>query len=275
MTVMFLIKYTGIGDHLGINKTDFYGNGNLNAYYIDVGQGDCELIEFPDGQTMLIDAGEAESADDIIKFIKSEGISKLDYVVATHPHADHIGGMSRVLKAFNIGEIYMPDASNNTASFDKMLDVIEEKNITVHEAKSGVNIINSEGLSANILAPDGTEYEELNNYSAVVKIDYGNTSFLFMGDAESDSEYKIYADVSCDVIKVGHHGSKTSSSQRFVNRTGAKYAVISVGEGNSYGLPKEKIIERWKQSGAEILRTDQDGTIGFTSDGNSVERIDN
>ncbi len=248
-------------------------NGNLNVFYIDVGQGDSELIEFPDGKTMLIDAGEADSADNVINQIKSEGISKLDYVVATHPHADHIGGMSLVLDKFDIGTVYMPDAEANTRAFTKMLDVIEKKDIPVEQASAGVKIPSAGGVSINILAPNSTNYEELNDYSAVIKLTYGSTSFLFMGDAEKLSEDEITADVSCDVIKVGHHGSKTSSSADFVKRTKAKYAVISAGEGNSYGLPKENIVKRWKSSGAEVIRTDEDGTIIFTSDGKYVERV--
>lgn len=248
--------------------------GMLNVFYLDVGQGDSELIELPDGKTMLIDAGTSESEEYIIDFIHNRGISKLDYVVATHPHADHIGGMAGVLNAFTIGTVYMPDAANDTKTFDRMLDAIEDKNIPVTQAKAGVNIFKDGSLHAELLAPCGDSYEELNDYSAVVKLNYGNTSFLFMGDAEELSENEIQGNVQCDVVKVGHHGSNTSSSPGFVSRTNAKYAVICAGKGNSYGLPKDKIIKRWQNAGAEVLRTDEDGTILFTSDGRSVERSD-
>lgn len=249
-------------------------SGKLNVFYLDVGQGDSELIELPDGKTMLIDAGTLESGEYIIDFIRDRGISTLDYVIATHPHADHIGIMSKVLDTFDIGEIYMPNATANTLTFEKMLDVIEKKNIRTSEAKAGVSVLKGDGISAELLAPCGTDYKDLNNYSAVLKLNYGSTSFLFMGDAEEQSENEIRGNVQCDVIKVGHHGSNTSSSPDFVNRTKAKYAVISAGKGNSYGLPTEKILQRWKNAGAEILRTDEVGTIAFTSDGSTVQRID-
>lgn len=255
-------------------KADFTGDGNLNVFYIDVGQGDCEFIEFPDGRTMLIDAGEHDAADTIIDFLNSRGISKLDYIVPTHPHSDHIGGMQYVLREFDLGTVYLPDAANETVTYDRMLDAIEDGNAKVKEAKAGVSIISEDGLNVDIIAPNSTGYEELNDYSAVVKITYGNTAFLFMGDAEKLSEDEIRADVSCDVVKVGHHGSKTSSSTSFVNRTKADYAVVSVGAGNEYGLPKAEVLNRWKKSGAEVLRTDEEGTIGFTSDGNTVGRIE-
>lgn len=249
-------------------------SGNLNVFYLDVGQGDSELIELPDGKTMLIDAGTSESGKYIIDFIRDRGISTLDYVIATHPHADHIGSMASVLDTFDIGVVYMPNAAANTRTFEKMLDVIEKKNIKTIEAKANVKIFKGDNLSAELLAPCGTNYKDLNDYSAVLKLNYGSTSFLFMGDAEELSENEIRGNVQCDVIKVGHHGSNTSSSPDFVNRTKAKYAVISAGKGNSYGLPKDKIIQRWKNAGAEILRTDEDGTITFTSDGSTVQRID-
>lgn len=245
----------------------------LNVYFLDVGQGDSEFIELPDGKSMLIDAGTSDSAEYIIDFIHDRGISKLDYVIATHPHADHIGSMAKVLDSFDIGTVYMPDAAADTRTFEKMLDVIENKSIKTSEAKAGVSVLNGDDISAELLAPCSTDYEDLNNYSAVLKLNYGNTSFLFMGDAEELSEKEISGDVRCDVIKVGHHGSNTSSSPDFVSRTKAKYAIISAGKGNNYGLPKDKILKRWKAAGAEILRTDKDGTIAFTSDGSTVQRM--
>ena len=245
----------------------------LNVYFLDVGQGDSEFIELPDGKSMLIDAGTSDSAEYIIDFIHDRGISKLDYVIATHPHADHIGSMAKVLDSFDIGTVYMPDAAADTRTFEKMLDVIENKSIKTSEAKAGVSVLNRDDISAELLAPCSTDYEDLNNYSAVLKLNYGNTSFLFMGDAEELSEKEISGDVRCDVIKVGHHGSNTSSSPDFVSRTKAKYAIISAGKGNNYGLPKDKILKRWKAAGAEILRTDKDGTIAFTSDGSTVQRM--
>ena len=254
--------------------TSFDGDGSLNVFFIDVGQGDSTFIELPNGETMLIDAGEYDAADTIIDFINSRKVSSIDYIVATHPHSDHIGGFQYVLKEFDFNTVYLPDAVNNTTAYERMIDIIEEKAENVIEAKAGEEILSEDGLEVEILAPNSTGYKELNDYSAVVKITYENTSFLFMGDAEKLIENEIQSDVSCDVIKVGHHGSKTSSSANFVKRTKADYAVISVGADNEYGLPKSEILKRWEDSGADILRTDEEGTIGFTSDGQNVERIE-
>ena len=253
---------------------NFDGDGRLNVFFIDVGQGDCSFIELPNGETLLIDVGEYDAADTVIDFINSRNISSLDYVVATHPHSDHIGGMQYVLKEFHSGTVFLPDAVNDTKTYTRMLDVIEANADNVIEAKAGVSILSENGLDVDIIAPNSTGYEELNDYSAVVKITYENTSFLFMADAEKLSEDEIKTDVSCDVVKVGHHGSKTSSSASFVNKTKADYAVISVGADNEYGLPKDEVLNRWQKSGAEILRTDKEGTIGFTSDGSTVKRIE-
>ncbi|MFQ7293267.1 MAG: ComEC/Rec2 family competence protein [Monoglobales bacterium] len=257
-----------------IGEKQFEGDGILRTYYLDVGQGDSEFIEFPDGRTMLIDASEAEYADDIEDFIEDRGVSKIDYIVITHPHSDHYGGMNDIIQYFDIGEIYMPDATNNAKGFERLLLTIDQKNIPIVQTKAGLRIEGLDGLSIDFLAPNSSQYSEINNYSAVLKITYGNTSFLYMGDAEKLSENEIKADVKCDVIKVGHHGSKTSSGEDFVNKTSPEYAVISVGEDNQYGLPDQEIIERWEISGANVLRTDIDGTIAFESNGNDIKRIE-
>ncbi len=220
---------------------------------------------------MLIDAGEKEYGSVVVNYIRQQGYNAIDYLVITHPHTDHMGGMQHVIESLDIGKIYMPKASNNTKTFENMLLAIQNKGKTITEAKAGVNMLSEAGLKIDFLAPNSTGYESLNNYSAVVKIVYGQHSFLFMGDAESVSEKEITADVSCNFIKVGHHGSTTSSSQAFVSRTGAEYAIFQVGEGNSYGHPKDTIVARWEKAGATILRTDLNGTIVVSTDGTKYE----
>lgn len=242
----------------------------LTINYLDVGQGDSIFIVLPNEQTLLIDASISSKSDEIISYIKGKGYTSIDYVVATHPHADHIGGMTAVLKAFDIGMIYMPDVTTNTKTFENMLDVIEEKEITVKRAKAGVTVCEDDSFSVKILAPNSDGYSDLNDYSAVLRIEYGSRAFMFMGDAHVLSEEEITASVSCDVVKVGHHGSSTSSGQSFVGRTGAKYAVISVGEGNDYNHPHSEAVERWENSGAEILRTDLLGNIVVVTDGEKM-----
>lgn len=242
----------------------------LISHYLDVGQSDSEFIELPNGKTMLIDAGISSYGEKIVEYIKELGYSEIDYLIATHPHADHIGGMKEVVEAFDIGEVYMPKATASSKTYENLLTAIQDKGLTIKTAKAGVSIISESGLTADILAPCSDKYDDLNNYSAVVKITYNNSTFLYMGDAEKLSEDEITENVSADVIKVGHHGSKSSSSEDFVNRVNPQYAVISVGEGNSYNHPEAEIVERWQNNGAEVLRTDEDGTIVITSDGKKI-----
>ena len=237
---------------------------------IDVGQGDSIFIQLPKSRCMLIDTGIRDEADTVIDYIEARGYEKIDYLVGTHPHADHIGAMRDVIKAFEIGKIYMPKVSADTATFEKTLKLIDEKGLGITTAKAGVNILNEENLNIDILAPNSSEYEELNNYSAVIKLTYGDTKFLFMGDAQKESESEITADVSADFVKVGHHGSKTSSSEEFVRRVGAKYAAVSVAEENDYNLPVDWILERWRDSGAEVLMTKDMGNIEAYSDGANI-----
>ena len=246
------------------------------SHYIDVGQGDSEFIEFPDGKTMLIDAGTYQYADTVADYINELGYSKIDYLIATHPHADHIGGMAEIINKFDIGNIYMPKASTNTKTFENLLTAVQDKGMTVNTAKAGMNIAVSDEFdySADILAPISAEYDELNNYSVVIKISYGSNSFLYMGDAEKEVEEELLdrgVNIKADVIKVGHHGSNTSSSSDFVKSVGAEYAVFSVGKDNDYGHPHSQTLKRWKKIGAEICRTDEEGTIKISSDGRNIK----
>lgn len=246
------------------------GSRSLVSHYIDVGQGDSEFIELPDGTTMLIDAGTADYGETVVNYIKDLGYKKIDYLVGTHPHADHIGGMQKIVQSFDIGSVYMPKASTNTKTYENLLTEIKNKGLKIKTAKAGVSIISDNDLKVDILAPNSSSYDELNNYSAVVKITYKKNKFLYMGDAEKLSEDEIKADVSADVIKVGHHGSTSSSSKNFVKKVKPEYAVISVGKDNTYGHPKDSIIKRWEDIGAEVLRTDKDGNIVISSDGENI-----
>ena len=246
----------------------------LKIHYIDVGQGDSEFIELPNGQCMLIDAGIPEQGPNVVSYVKGLGRSKIDYIICTHPHADHIGGMTDVVNSFNIGQIYMPRTSDSdtptTKVYRNLLSAIQSKGLSIHTAKAGVNIINSGNLSANLIAPCGTDYHDLNQYSAVMMLQYGNNKFLFMGDAGNVSEDEISVNVQADVLKVGHHGSRTATGQEFLNKVHPKYAVIEVGRGNSYGHPTAQTLGRLQSIGETIYRTDSDGTIIFTSDSKTI-----
>lgn len=247
---------------------------NMRVHYIDVKQGDSTFIEFPNGETMLIDAGKKEQGNNVVNYIKNLGYDKIDYVVGTHPDTDHIGGLASVIDIFDIGSIYMPKKSSTTKTYLNLLETIKNKGLSIHTAKAGVNIISLDNLKVDIISPV-KEYESSNESSAVVKIVYGKRKFLFMADATTDNEADIKVDVESDVVKVGHHGSDTSSKEEFVKKTKAKYAVISVGEGNSYHHPYDVIINRWESIGAEVLRTDKLGSIVISTDGDSLNLNNN
>lgn len=246
-------------------------SGTLTVHYIDVGQADSIFIELPSGQSMLIDAGNNADGNDVVKYIKGLGFNKIDYVIGTHPHEDHIGGMDVVIDSFAIGNIYMPKVSNNTQTFEDVLLSIQNKGLTVNTAKSGVSIIDEPGLKVSMIAPNRSGYEDLNDYSAVVKLVYKDASFLFMGDAEQVSESEIASDIDVDILKVGHHGSSSSTSTSFLNKTTPIYAVITVGEGNTYGHPTQETLNKLKNADITVYRTDLNGTIIISTDGNGYD----
>ncbi|MBE6729821.1 MAG: MBL fold metallo-hydrolase [Ruminococcaceae bacterium] len=252
------------------NLTQTEGNGEIKIHYIDVGQGDSIFIELTNDRVMLIDAGESEYSSTVINYIKNLRYNKIDYLVATHPHSDHIGGMEKVINAFTIGEIYMPKIISNTKTFESLLETIKNKGLKINSADYSVKIINDNNLKAEFLSPVKDKYGDTNDYSAVLKLTYKDNKFLFMGDAETEAEDEISADVTCDIIKVGHHGSNSSSGKKFVKKTKAKYAVISCGTDNKYGHPHTEIVKRWEDSGAKIYRTDLSGTVIVTSDGKTI-----
>lgn len=242
--------------------------GELRVSFIDVGQGDSEFIELPNGETLLIDAGTNETGADVVNYIESLGYSSIDYVVGTHPHEDHIGGLDDVIRTFDVESVYMPKVTADTKTFEDVLDAVDEKGLTINTAKAGVTLVDGDGLSVKMLAPVLDEYDNTNDYSAVIRIVYDDTSFIFMGDAEQYAEDLITGDVDSDVLKVGHHGSSTSTGEAFLERVSPSYAVISCGLGNSYGHPHTETIE--KLGGIPVFRTDEMGTIVATSDGSEI-----
>ena len=250
-------------------------DGEVSVHFIDVGQGDCELI-MADGINVLIDCGEKDYYAKVIDYIKAQGIERLDYVIVTHPHSDHAGGMSYILSEFEIGKVIMPklpdELTPETSTYIRMFKAIESKDIETEYAKPGKSYRLGE-CTLELYAPAGS-YEDLNNYSVVVKFTHGNNSFLFTGDIEEEAETDILAtgaDLSATVIKVPHHGSSSSSTKKFLYAVNAKYAVIELGSPNTHGLPSDYIVSRYEALGYEIYRTDEDGHIVFISDGNSLE----
>ena len=264
--IALIAKY--YGDFSFASYTDF--EGKLVVNFIDVGQGDSILMEFPNGKNMLIDAGESYESEVVQSFINRRGFTNLDYVIGTHPHTDHIGGLESIILNYNVGEIYLPKVVHTSKTYENLLTAISERGYKVNNAMAGTLIIDEDGLLVKILSPIHEEYSELNNYSVVIKVIFGNTSFLFMGDAEKVVENEILSEVSADVVKVGHHGSDSSSSSDFVESVKAKYAVIMSGVDNQYDLPSDEVVNRWKNSGAKVYNTSVNGNIVMVSDGNNI-----
>ena len=248
-------------------KTDSNNTDVVKVEYIDVGQADAILIE-NNKKYMLIDAGNNEDGDLLVNYFKDKNITDFEYVVATHPHEDHIGGMDNIIKNFNIKNYYMPDCYTTTKTFEELLDALEEKNLSFETPD-----IDSEFLLGDALFKvlyTGTDKRDLNNTSIVLRMTYKDVSFMFTGDATNTTEKKIIAkDLQSDVLKVGHHGSQYSTSDEFLDKVNPKYAIISVGTGNVYDHPKDITLNKLK--GIEVHRTDKEGTIRVISDGKNID----
>lgn len=244
-----------------IGSGDINNENNLHVYYIDVGQADSILV-MNEKQSLLIDAGNNEDGDMVVNFIKDKGITKLDYIIGTHPHEDHIGGMDDVINNIDVDKIYLPAIQTNTKTYQDVLQAIKDKNKKINSLKKG-DKFNVGEAEFEVMTDSILDKNNLNLSSNIIRMVFNGTSFLFTGDAETENEKSITWEQT-DILKVGHHGSTTSTSQKFLNQIKPKYAIISVGKNNDYGHPKEKILEKLKNEGAEIYRTDECGTIEIT-----------
>lgn len=252
-------------------------SGNLLVHYIDVGQGDSVFIQLPNGETSLIDGGPRSSSSVVVDYLKDMKVEKIDYLIATHPHEDHIGGLPEVIKNYEIGAVYMPDRVANTTIFERLLKEIKAKDLKINIPESGEFLIDNGDFKYQILAPNKEKYNNTNDYSIVSKLTFKDKSFLFTGDAEKTSEKEIIEknyDLTSDVLKIGHHGSSTSTTDEFLEKVDPDYGVISLAKDNKYGHPHVETIEKLNKKGISILRTDELGNIVIKSDGKDIKILD-
>ena len=241
---------------------------NFKIYFLDVGQADSILIT-NNNENLLIDAGNNEDGKKIVDYFKSLGITSFKYVVGTHAHEDHIGGMDDIIRNFNIEHFLMPDEVTTTKTFEDVLDALYERNISFETPNINDSFTLSESKIEVLYV--GSDEEDLNNSSIVLKLTYKNTKYLFMADATNEVERMILDnDLSCDVLKVGHHGSQYSTSAHFLKAAYPKYAIISVGKDNEYGHPKKITINKLERIKTKVYRTDIDGTIILKSNGKDI-----
>ncbi|WP_239617319.1 MBL fold metallo-hydrolase [Cohnella mopanensis] len=245
--------------------------GKLSVYYLNVGQGDATYIKTAAGDDILIDGGKNEAGAIVVNYLKQLGVDDIEVMISTHPDEDHVGGLDVVLDNYKVKAVYAPKVSHTTETFKDFLLAVKKQGLTIKEAKAGVTIP-LKGVTASFVGPVKQYGDDLNNWSAVLRLSYGSNSFLFTGDAEKKSENDMIAakqSLQADVLKVGHHGSVSSTNSAFLKAVSPKYAIISVGK-NSYGHPAATILNRLKSAKVTAYRTDLNGTVTAVSDGKKI-----
>lgn len=248
----------------------------VEFHFIDVGQGDAALIRTAAGD-VLIDASTNSAEDDLKAYLDAQGVTTIEYAVFTHPHEDHIGGADMVINTYNVKRVLLPEKEHDTNTYNYMMDAIETRECDLILSEPDYVFTVGE-VTFTVLAPLGSSYKELNDWSIVLRAEYGATSVMFTGDAETVSEgemlerYSSTGKLDCDLLKVGHHGSTTSTSEAFLEAVSPDHAIISVGEGNTHNHPSAKILTRLENSNVRIWRTDLEGSIVFVSDGGEPQK---
>ena len=244
----------------------------FEAHFIDVGQADCMLI-ICDGETLLIDAGNVPDGELVVSYLKEQSIEELDYVISTHAHEDHVGGLSDVLNEFTVTEaVFAPEKGADTDCYRDFLTAVAAQDMTLTVPEAG-SVLSFGSSTLTFITPLTKAVPGTNNTSLVAKIEYGETSFLFAGDIERDAEAGILereADISADVLKIAHHGGETSTTYPFLREVMPEIAVISAGGTNSYGHPTEEVLSRLRDADVKVYRTDMQGHIVIKSDGQNL-----
>lgn len=268
---ILLIIFSIVGCDKNKSVTNVVDSDNLLSIdVLDIGQGDSILVR-SSGKTMLIDTGDIDGKDVIIPYLRNLGIQKLDFVFFTHPHKDHIGSGSDVIKSFNIGKVYMSSKTSTTRTYEKLLNTISSKGASIKVPNTGDNI-KLGSCSIEIVGPV-KKYGDMNNSSLVFKITCGATKFMFTGDMEKEAEQDLInsgVNLNADVLKVGHHGSRGASSNEFLKKVSPNIAIISCGKNNDYGHPHKEALSRLKNIRCKIYRTDELGTIKINSNGKNI-----
>lgn len=246
----------------------------MNVHFIDVGQADCILVESA-GKYMLIDAGNNDDADTIVDYLKEQGVKKLEYVIGTHPHEDHIGSLDTVILTYDIETLIMPAKGHTTKTFEDVVSAIEKKKLSITDPVPGKKYKLGDSEFTILSPKKGKDYgDNYNNWSVGIKLENGKNRFVLCGDAEKDSEKDMLdskIDLKADVLKLSHHGSRTSTTDAFLKAVKPEYAVISVGKDNDYGLPDEESLKKLSENKIKYFRTDELGTIVASSDGNTIK----
>lgn len=275
ISTITVLSFVGCGaqkSNTSVKTTQVQGNG-ISVTYLNVGQGDSELIQV-NGKNMLIDAGTNAGAQDLVKDLKNRGIKTIDIAIATHPHEDHIGGMDEVLENFDVNSFYAPKVEHTTKTYENMLKAVKNEGLKIKQIKEGTDIDLGKNTKVEVYSPIKTNYEELNDYSPIMKISYGNNSFMFTGDAETPVEQEVlneHKNLKADVLKLGHHGSHSSTSEPFLKAVDPSIAIVSCGKDNKYGHPHKETMSNLKKAGVTVYETFRDGDITITSNGEKLD----
>lgn len=275
ISLFLALLMLGMGGFAGRAEMDVRAadknSGALEVHFLDVGQGDATLI-LADGHAMLIDAGNNNKGTAVQNYLQKQGVKRLDYVIGTHPDADHIGGLDVVIYKFDCGKVLLPDFSKDTKTYEEVENTLKAKNYKAVHPKAGERYQLGDA-SFTVTAPNSSKYDSANDYSIAIRLEHGKNHFLFVGDAEEESQQEMLRNgqmLEADVYKVSHHGSRTGTNEEFLKAVSPEYAVISCGEENSYGHPHAEVMNLLRGEGVKVFRTDEQGTIVAVSDGQKI-----